>query len=66
MLLKTSIDQLSMFLNPLRVIYSETCTIGNVTANWLGMNTLIYHGTLGTFTDREKVFIEQKNRAAGK
>jgi hypothetical protein len=51
-------DKLSLFLNPLRVSYDETCTFKNVTYNWLDLNKLVYHGTLRTFTDAEKQQIE--------
>ncbi len=54
----TRLDAFSLLLNPLRVSYDETCTLKNVTYNWLGLNRLVYHGTLLTFTDAEKKRIE--------
>lgn len=51
-------DRFSLFFNPLRVSYEETCTIKNVTYNWLDLNKLVYHGTLRAFTDAEKQRIE--------
>jgi hypothetical protein len=51
-------DKLTLFLNPLRVYYDETCTFKNITYNLLDLNKLVYHGTLRTFTDTEKKFLE--------
>jgi hypothetical protein len=60
MFLKTRSDVFLLFLNPLRMIYRETCTIGNVTLNWLGLNRLVYRGTLRSITDAEKALIDRK------
>ena len=60
MALKVTIDKFILVLNPLRTTYVETCTFKNVTYNWLGLNTLIYHGRMGTFSDSEKWLIERQ------
>jgi hypothetical protein len=52
------LDKLSLFLNPFRTVFEETCTLKNVTYNWLDQNELIYRGTMRTFVEAEKQRIE--------
>ena len=60
MALKVEGDKFILLLNPLRTTYTETCTVENVTYNWLGLNKLVYHDRMGTFTDFEKGRIERQ------